>query len=74
MNYVLLVVDGVVYVVDPGTVKQKMYHPETGMDSLDVVTISKVQAKQRAGRAGRTRDGVVSIQMLGIDYMGFLEY
>lgn len=55
----LLAVDGIVYVIDPGTVKQKAYHPETGMDSLDVVTVSRVQAKQRAGRAGRTRDGVV---------------
>ncbi|GMH34180.1 hypothetical protein BSKO_02014 [Bryopsis sp. KO-2023] len=53
-----ITVDGVVYVVDPGTVKQKIYNPETGMDSLDVVTISRVQAKQRAGRAGRTRKGV----------------
>lgn len=59
LSWLSLAVDGIVYVIDPGTVKQKLYHPETGMDSLDVVTISKVQAKQRAGRAGRTRAGVV---------------
>jgi hypothetical protein len=52
-------VEGVVYVVDAGMVKQKHYHPSTGMESLDVVAISRVQATQRAGRAGRTRPGKV---------------
>ena len=50
-------VDGVVYVIDPGTVKQKDYNPRTGMESLSVVPISRVQAAQRAGRAGRTQPG-----------------
>ncbi|KAL8156964.1 putative pre-mRNA-splicing factor ATP-dependent RNA helicase DEAH4 [Apium graveolens] len=52
-----LTVDGVVYVVDSGYVKQRHYIPTTGMYSLDVVQISRVQADQRAGRAGRTRPG-----------------
>lgn len=52
-----LTVDGVVYVIDPGFVKQRNYNPTTGMDSLSVVRISRVQATQRAGRAGRTRPG-----------------
>ncbi|XP_057819000.2 probable pre-mRNA-splicing factor ATP-dependent RNA helicase DEAH4 isoform X2 [Cryptomeria japonica] len=52
-----LTVDGVVYVIDPGFVKQRQYNPGTGMYSLDVVQISRVQADQRAGRAGRTRPG-----------------
>ncbi|KAL5800658.1 hypothetical protein ACOSQ3_032290 [Xanthoceras sorbifolium] len=52
-----LTVDGVVYVIDAGYVKQRQYIPSTGMYSLDVVQISKVQANQRAGRAGRTRPG-----------------
>ena len=34
-------VPGVVYVVDSGVVKQKEYNPVTGMDTLDVVAISK---------------------------------
>ncbi|EFN54077.1 hypothetical protein CHLNCDRAFT_136192 [Chlorella variabilis] len=50
-------VDGVVYVIDSGMVKQKEYNPRTGMDSLGVTPISRVQATQRAGRAGRTRPG-----------------
>ncbi|GBF98616.1 pre-mRNA-splicing factor ATP-dependent RNA helicase-like [Raphidocelis subcapitata] len=52
-----ITVEGVVYVVDSGVVKQKHYHPASGMESLDVVPISRVQATQRAGRAGRTRPG-----------------
>ncbi|KAF4404815.1 hypothetical protein G4B88_006201 [Cannabis sativa] len=52
-----LTVDGVVYVIDSGYVKQRQYNSSTGMYSLDVVQISKVQANQRAGRAGRTRPG-----------------
>ncbi|KAG6757239.1 hypothetical protein POTOM_037545 [Populus tomentosa] len=52
-----LTVDGVVYVIDSGYVKQRQYNPSTGMYSLDIIQISKVQANQRAGRAGRTRPG-----------------
>jgi len=50
-------IDGIYYVVDPGFVKQKVYNPKTGMDALVVVPISKANAKQRAGRAGRTGPG-----------------
>ncbi|VDP13935.1 unnamed protein product [Soboliphyme baturini] len=52
-----LTIDGIFYVVDPGFVKQKIYIPKTGMDSLVVTPISQAQAKQRAGRAGRTGPG-----------------
>ncbi|XP_073021515.1 probable pre-mRNA-splicing factor ATP-dependent RNA helicase DEAH4 isoform X1 [Primulina eburnea] len=52
-----LTVDGVVYVIDAGFVKQRQYNPLTGLYSLDAVQISKVQAIQRAGRAGRTHPG-----------------
>jgi HrpA-like RNA helicase len=44
-------------VIDCGFVKQKQYSAETGMESLVVIPISKVQAVQRSGRAGRTREG-----------------
>eukprot|EP00929_Paragymnodinium_shiwhaense_P106647 TRINITY_DN7220_c0_g1_i1.p1 TRINITY_DN7220_c0_g1~~TRINITY_DN7220_c0_g1_i1.p1 ORF type:complete len:696 (-),score=153.23 TRINITY_DN7220_c0_g1_i1:408-2495(-) len=52
-----LTIDGVVYVVDPGLVKQKLYNPRTHVESLLVSPISQAAAKQRAGRAGRTRPG-----------------
>merc|ERR1719217_1911146 len=50
-------IDGVVYVVDPGLFKQKLYNPRTHAESLLVSPISKASAQQRAGRAGRTRPG-----------------
>jgi len=52
-----LTIDGIVYVVDPGFCKLKVYNPKLGMDSLQVTPISQASAKQRAGRAGRTRPG-----------------
>ena len=52
-----LTIDGVVYVVDPGLSKQKVYNPRLKIESLLVSPISKASAKQRAGRAGRTRPG-----------------
>ena len=36
-----ITIDGVAYVVDPGLVKQKSYDPHTGLDSLDVLPISR---------------------------------
>lgn len=63
-----LTVDGVVYVIDSGYVKQRQYNPSTGMYSLDVVQISKVQANQRAGRAGRTRPGKCYRMYTSMDY------
>ncbi|GHJ84357.1 hypothetical protein NliqN6_0759 [Naganishia liquefaciens] len=50
-------IDGIYYVIDPGFSKQNAYDPKLGMDSLVVVPISQAQAKQRAGRAGRTGPG-----------------
>eukprot|EP00818_Percolomonas_sp_WS_P005251 CAMPEP_0117441260 /NCGR_PEP_ID=MMETSP0759-20121206/3544_1 /TAXON_ID=63605 /ORGANISM="Percolomonas cosmopolitus, Strain WS" /LENGTH=724 /DNA_ID=CAMNT_0005233111 /DNA_START=343 /DNA_END=2517 /DNA_ORIENTATION=+ len=50
-------IDGVVYVVDPGFVKQKVYNPRIRVESLLVSPISQASANQRAGRAGRTRPG-----------------
>uniref|UniRef100_A0A0N4Z3M9 RNA helicase n=1 Tax=Parastrongyloides trichosuri TaxID=131310 RepID=A0A0N4Z3M9_PARTI len=52
-----LTIDGIYYVVDPGFVKQKIYNPKSGMDSLVVTPISQAAANQRAGRAGRTGPG-----------------
>ncbi|KAL2160298.1 hypothetical protein VTH06DRAFT_1471 [Thermothelomyces fergusii] len=52
-----LTIDGIVYVVDPGFSKQKIYNPRTRVESLLVSPISKASAQQRAGRAGRTRPG-----------------
>lgn len=50
-------IDGIVYVVDCGFVKIRVYDPNTGIDSLVVTPASKASAAQRAGRAGRTKPG-----------------
>lgn len=52
-----ITIDGVVYVIDPGFVKQNNYNPKTGMSSLVVEPISRASAQQRAGRAGRVGPG-----------------
>lgn len=52
-----LTIDGIVYVVDPGFSKQKVYNPRIRVESLLVSPISRASARQRAGRAGRTQPG-----------------
>lgn len=52
-----LTIEGIVYVIDPGFHKQKVYNPRTRVESLLITTISQESARQRAGRAGRTRPG-----------------
>lgn len=52
-----LTIDGVVFVIDPGFSKQKVYIPHFRVESLLVSAISKASSQQRAGRAGRTRPG-----------------
>jgi pre-mRNA-splicing factor ATP-dependent RNA helicase DHX16 len=52
-----LTIDGIVYVIDPGFVKENVYNPRTGMESLVVTPCSRASAGQRAGRAGRVGPG-----------------
>uniref|UniRef100_A0A3P8XX97 RNA helicase n=1 Tax=Esox lucius TaxID=8010 RepID=A0A3P8XX97_ESOLU len=52
-----LTIDGIKYIVDSGFVKQLNHNSRVGMDILEVVPISKSEAQQRAGRAGRTSAG-----------------
>ncbi len=52
-----LTIDGIVYVIDPGFAKQKVYNPRIRVESLLVSPISRASAHQRAGRAGRTKPG-----------------
>ncbi|EIW71616.1 hypothetical protein TREMEDRAFT_67867 [Tremella mesenterica DSM 1558] len=52
-----LTVDGILYVVDSGYSKLKVYNPKVGMDALQITPISQANAGQRAGRAGRTGPG-----------------
>eukprot|EP01054_Gregarina_sp_Poly1_P011034 Gregarina_sp_Poly_1__11033@NODE_881_length_5877_cov_60_743029_g630_i0_p1_GENE_NODE_881_length_5877_cov_60_743029_g630_i0NODE_881_length_5877_cov_60_743029_g630_i0_p1_ORF_typecomplete_len739_score124_15Flavi_DEAD/PF07652_14/9_8e31HA2/PF04408_23/5_4e29OB_NTP_bind/PF07717_16/3_1e19DEAD/PF00270_29/3_4e16DEAD/PF00270_29/1_4e02Helicase_C/PF00271_31/2_6e12AAA_22/PF13401_6/4_5e11AAA_19/PF13245_6/1_4e09SRP54/PF00448_22/5_4e07SRP54/PF00448_22/3_2e03ResIII/PF04851_15/5_7e07Herpes_ori_bp/PF02399_15/9_2e06AA len=52
-----ITIDGIVYVIDPGFSKQKVYDPRKRIETLLVAPISQASAQQRAGRAGRTQPG-----------------
>ncbi|EPS44650.1 hypothetical protein H072_1345 [Dactylellina haptotyla CBS 200.50] len=52
-----LTVDGIMYVVDAGYSKLKVYNPRMGMDTLQITPISQANSGQRSGRAGRTGPG-----------------
>ena len=68
-----LTIDGIVYVVDPGFSKHKVYSPRIRIESLLVSPISKASAQQRAGRAGRTRPGKCFRLCTEKDFMRELE-
>ncbi|EAN77945.1 pre-mRNA splicing factor ATP-dependent RNA helicase, putative [Trypanosoma equiperdum] len=52
-----ITIDGIVYVVDCGLCKQNYYNHRAMIEELRVLPISQASATQRAGRAGRTREG-----------------
>lgn len=56
-SFLLVLVDGIMYVVDSGYCKLKVYNPRIGMDALQIYPISQANANQRSGRAGRTGPG-----------------
>lgn len=53
-----LTIDGVCIVVDSGMERRARFDPVTGMNSLELLRISRASADQRRGRAGRTQAGV----------------
>ncbi|XP_010604133.1 ATP-dependent RNA helicase DHX33 isoform X2 [Fukomys damarensis] len=53
-----ITISGIKYVVDTGMVKAKKYNPDSGLEVLAVQRVSKTQAWQRTGRAGREDSGV----------------
>jgi ATP-dependent helicase HrpB len=50
-------IEGVVAVIDSGLARIAGHDPWTGRSTLDVGKISRASATQRAGRAGRVREG-----------------
>ncbi|KAF9348435.1 hypothetical protein BGX34_002491, partial [Mortierella sp. NVP85] len=52
-----ITIPGIGFVIDTGFVKIRAYNPKTGMETLTTTTISRASADQRAGRAGRIRNG-----------------
>ncbi|XP_063894558.1 putative ATP-dependent RNA helicase DHX57 [Helicoverpa armigera] len=51
-------IDDCVFVVDCGRMKEKRFDSNRNMESLDLVWVSRANAKQRKGRAGRVMPGV----------------
>ncbi|CAE5956729.1 unnamed protein product [Arabidopsis arenosa] len=51
-------IDDVVYVIDSGRMKEKSYDPYNDVSTLQSSWVSKANAKQRAGRAGRCQAGI----------------
>ena len=50
-------IPGVRHVIDSCRVKAKLHQAGAGLDLMKVVAVSKAQAKQRTGRAGRESEG-----------------
>ncbi|RLM75014.1 ATP-dependent RNA helicase DHX36 [Panicum miliaceum] len=53
-----ITIDDVIYVVDTGKHKQNRYNPRKKMSSIVEDWISRANAKQRRGRAGRVKPGL----------------
>lgn len=51
-------IEDCVFVIDCGHMKEKRFDANRNMESLDLVWISRANALQRKGRAGRVRPGV----------------
>lgn len=53
-----ITIDDVVFVIDSGKVKETSFDPESGFSMLAETWVTRAAARQRRGRAGRTRAGV----------------
>lgn len=52
-----ITIPGVRYVVDSGLVKEKVFSPQTHVETLQVLPVSQSSSLQRTGRAGREGPG-----------------
>ncbi|KAG6849981.1 hypothetical protein H0H93_002983 [Arthromyces matolae] len=52
-----ITIDDVVYVIDTGKAKEVQFDPETNLSHLTEAWVTRASARQRRGRAGRTRPG-----------------
>jgi len=53
-----ITIDDIVYVIDAGKVKETQFDPDTNLSRLVETWVNRAAARQRRGRAGRTRPGV----------------
>jgi len=52
-----ITIEDCVFVVEAGRMKERRFDPDKNMESLDTVWVSRANAAQRKGRAGRVRPG-----------------
>src|SRR6202046_1962534 len=53
-----LTIEGVRVVIDSGLMRVPVYEPDVGLTRLETVRVSRANADQRLGRAGRTEPGI----------------
>ncbi|KIP11667.1 hypothetical protein PHLGIDRAFT_27719 [Phlebiopsis gigantea 11061_1 CR5-6] len=53
-----ITIDDVIYVIDSGKVKETQHDPANGLTRLEEQWVTRAAARQRRGRAGRTKPGV----------------
>lgn len=53
-----ITIPDLLYVIDTGRSKMKIYDTATGASQLNCVWVSQADAQQRAGRVGRRKDGI----------------
>jgi len=69
-----LTIKGIKFVLDCGLSKQKILNWKTGLDLYKISPISKSEAKQRSGRAGRNSNGKCFRLFTYLEYSRFLNY
>jgi len=69
-----ITISGIKFVIDGGMVKARSFNPNSGLDMLKIQRISKAQALQRSGRAGRECSGVCYRMYTEDEYDKFSEF
>ncbi|XP_078075330.1 ATP-dependent RNA helicase DHX29 isoform X2 [Mustelus asterias] len=69
-----ITIPDVVFVIDSGKTKENRYHESSQMSSLVETFISKANALQRQGRAGRVREGFCFRLYTQERYDSFMDY
>ena len=69
-----LTVPGIKYVIDPGTARISRYSHRLKVQRLPIEPVSQASANQRAGRCGRTSDGICVRLFSEADFAGRPEF
>eukprot|EP00930_Biecheleria_cincta_P040679 TRINITY_DN27868_c0_g1_i1.p1 TRINITY_DN27868_c0_g1~~TRINITY_DN27868_c0_g1_i1.p1 ORF type:complete len:986 (+),score=128.47 TRINITY_DN27868_c0_g1_i1:179-3136(+) len=67
-------IDDVVYVIDSGVRKERCYDPDLGVSVLETTMVTKANAVQRRGRAGRCQEGLVVHLFPSYEFESFSDF